>query len=142
MPRWRCEWPSYWRRIGEVLLLEAAQIDTARGIWIKPAASTKQKKLHIVPLQDEALAIAKELLRIGLPDYDGCRRAWLRVRTVIGRQDVRVHDLRHSPRSSLAREGASLMQIGRVLGHSAPATTARYAHLVDVDLVALIRRTS
>jgi hypothetical protein len=33
------------------------------------------------------------------------------------------------------------MQIGRVLGHTAPATTARYAHLVDSDLVDLIERS-
>ena len=128
-------------RIGEVLLLEPAQIDTKRRIWIKPAAHTKQKKLHIVPLQAEALAIAKELLRIGLPDYDGCRRAWDRARAIIGRPDVRIHDLRHSRASALARGGASLTQIGKVLGHTAPATTARYTHLVDSDLVALIERS-
>ena len=37
----------------------------------------------------------KELLRIGVPDYDACRRAWERARTIIGRPDVRIHDLRH-----------------------------------------------
>ncbi|MBR1153567.1 site-specific integrase [Bradyrhizobium sp. JYMT SZCCT0428] len=128
-------------RIGEVLLLEPSQIDAKRKLWIKPAASTKQKKLHIVPLQAEALAIAKELLHIGLPDYDGCRRAWLRVRTIIGREDIRVHDLRHSRASALARGGASLPQIGRVLGHTAPGTTQRYAHLVATDLADLVERS-
>ena len=129
-------------RIGEVLLLQPSQIDATRRVWIKPAAHTKQKKLHIVPLQAEALAIAKELLQIGLPDYDACRRAWDRVRAVIGRSDVRIHDLRHSRASALARGGASLMQISKVLGHTGPATTARYAHLVDADLRALVERTS
>jgi integrase len=128
-------------RIGEVLLLEPSQIDAKRKVWIKPAASTKQKKLHIVPLQTEAVTIAKELLRGELPDYEACRRAWLRVRTIIGREDVRVHDLRHSRASALARGGASLMQIGKVLGHTAPATTARYSHLVDSDLVDLVDRS-
>jgi integrase len=127
-------------RIGEVLLLEPAQIDAKRRIWIKPAAHTKQKKLHIVPLQAEALVIAKELLRIGLPDYDACRRAWDRTRTIIGRADVRIHDLRHSRASALARGGASLPQIGKLLGHSAPATTQRYMHLVDRDLRDLVER--
>ena len=32
------------------------------------------------------------------------------------------------------------MQIGKVLGHTAPATTARYSHLVDSDLVDLVER--
>jgi site-specific recombinase XerD len=49
--------------------------------------------------------------------------------------------LRHSRASALARGGASLMQIGKVLGHTAPATTARYSHLVDRDLVDLIERS-
>jgi integrase len=128
-------------RIGEVLSLVPDQLDAKRRIWIKPAATTKQKRLHIVPLQAEALSIAQELMRLGLPDYETCRRAWRRARAIIGRPDIRIHDLRHSRASALARSGASLMQIGKVLGHTAPATTARYAHLVDRDLVDLIERS-
>jgi integrase len=128
-------------RIGEALSLEANQIDAGRKAWIKPQHLTKQKRAHILPLQDEALAVARELLRIGLPDHDDCRRVWGRVRVKIGRPDVRIHDLRHSRASALARGGASLPMIGRVLGHTKPATTARYAHLVDADLRDLIERS-
>jgi integrase len=128
-------------RIGETLSLAADQLNAKRRIWIKPAAHTKQKRLHIVPLQPEALSVAQELLRIGLPNYEDCRRAWRRTKAIIGRPDVRIHDLRHSRASALARGGASLMQIGKVLGHTAPATTARYSHLVDRDLVDLIERS-
>lgn len=127
-------------RIGEAIGLTADQIDAARKLWIKPASTTKQKKLHIVPLQPEALNVAQELLRIGLPDYETCKRCWERARKIIGREDVRIHDLRHSRASALARSGASLPQIGRVLGHTAPATTNRYAHLVAGDLVDLVER--
>jgi integrase len=131
-------------RIGECLHLTAEQLSVAGGrqLWIKPAATTKQKKLHIVPLQAEALAIARQLLSIGLPNYEDCKRCWKRARKIIGREDVRIHDLRHSRASALARNGASLMQIGKLLGHTAPATTQRYAHLVEADLVALVERTS
>jgi integrase len=129
-------------RIGEALSITAEQIDTRRRVWIKPASATKQRKLHIVPLQDEALAIAEKLLSHPRPKYEDCRQAWLRARKIIGREDVRVHDLRHSRASSLARNGASLVQIGKVLGHTAPATTARYAHLIDSDLVDLIERST
>jgi integrase len=128
-------------RIGEALSLAPTQIDAKRRLWIKPAATTKQKRLHITPLQQEALNIAQELTRIGLPDYDACRRAWDRAKAVIGRPDIRIHDLRHSRASALARGGASLMQIGKVLGHTAPATTARYAHLVERDLVDVVERS-
>ena len=128
-------------RIGEAVSLDASQIDVGRQLWIKPHHLTKQKRTHILPLQPEALDIALELIRIGLPDYQSCRRCWDRVREVIGREDARVHDLRHSRASSLARNGASLPMIGRVLGHSSPGTTARYAHLVDRDLVDLVERS-
>jgi integrase len=45
--------------------------------------------------------------------------------------DVRLHDLRHSFASVAASGGQSLVVIGKMLGHSQPATTARYAHLAD-----------
>ncbi len=128
-------------RIGEVLNLNAKQFDLKRAVWVKPAATTKQKRLHIAPLPKAAVGIVHELLTVGPPDYDACRRTWDRVKAAIGRPDVRIHDLRHSRASALARGGASLMQIGRVLGHTAPATTARYAHLVDRDLVDLVERS-
>jgi site-specific recombinase XerD len=46
-------------------------------------------------------------------------------------EDVRLHDLRHSFASVAASGGQSLVIIGKMLGHSQPATTARYAHLAD-----------
>jgi integrase len=45
---------------------------------------------------------------------------------------VRVHDLRHSYASVGAGASLGLPIIGRLLGHTQPATTARYAHL-DAD---------
>ncbi|MGA8434662.1 MAG: tyrosine-type recombinase/integrase, partial [Methyloceanibacter sp.] len=44
---------------------------------------------------------------------------------------MRLHDLRHSFASVAASGGQSLIVIGKMLGHSQPATTARYAHLAD-----------
>ena len=129
-------------RIGEVVTLSPDQIDASRRVWIKPHTLTKQKRVSIVPLQPEALAIAEALLSIGPPPYRSCVRVWECVRAVIGRPDVRVHDLRHSRASALARNGASLPQIGKLLGHASHATTNRYMHLVDRDLRDLVERTS
>ena len=42
---------------------------------------------------------------------------------------ARIHDLRHTHASVLASAGFSLPMIGAMLGHSQPATTARYSHL-------------
>jgi integrase len=128
-------------RIGEALNLTAEQVDFKHALWVKAAGTTKQRRVHVVPLQRDALPVIRESLRLGPPDYDDCRRAWDRVKAALGRVNLRINDLRHSRASALARNGASLPQIGRVLGHSAPATTARYAHLVDKDVVDLVERS-
>jgi integrase len=54
-----------------------------------------------------------------------------RIRKVAKLDDVRLHDLRHSFASVAASGGQSLVVIGQLLGHSQPATTARYANLAD-----------
>ena len=57
------------------------------------------------------------------------RKPWHRIRAEAELEDVRLHDLRHSFASVAAGEGMSLHIIGRLLGHTQAATTARYAHL-------------
>lgn len=64
------------------------------------------------------------LVNISKPWGRICKRAQL--------EDVRIHDLRHTAASVAVGEGVSLPIIGRLLGHSQPQTTARYAH-VDHD---------
>jgi integrase len=56
---------------------------------------------------------------------------WRRIRKAAKLDDVRLHDLRHSFARVAASGGQSLIVIGKLLGHSQPATTARYAHLGD-----------
>ena len=58
-------------------------------------------------------------------------KPWRRIRAAAKLDDVRLHDLRHSFASVAASGGQSLVVIGKMLGHSQPATTARYAHLAD-----------
>jgi integrase len=49
-------------------------------------------------------------------------------------ENLRIHDLRHSCGSYLAKAGASAFQIAAILGHrSGPGLTARYVHLVAED---------
>ena len=47
---------------------------------------------------------------------------------------VRTHDLRHSFASELVSRGASLYQVGKLLGHTQASTTMRYAHFHDESL--------
>ena len=52
--------------------------------------------------------------------------------------DFRWHDLRHSAASFLAKRGASLLEIGAVLGHKTTQTTKRYSHLAQSHTTTLM----
>lgn len=74
---------------------------------------------------------------LGRPaSYDECLRAAeeREISLPLGLSDVRIHDLRHSFASIAVAGGLSLPVIGALLGHSQPATTARYAHMADDPL--------
>ena len=60
------------------------------------------------------------------------KRPWSAIRKAAGLDGVRIHDLRHSFASFGAGASLGLPIIGKLLGHSQPQTTARYAHL-DAD---------
>jgi integrase len=133
-------------RRGEVLTARWSQIDIRQGWWTKPADATKQRQEHRVPLSAALRALLAERLkrRVGatpwvFPGHDDGPRvdlkyAWKRVCKTAGIVGLTIHDLRHSHASFLVSAGFSLPTIGALLGHSAPATTARYAHLLDDPL--------
>jgi integrase len=141
-------------RRGELLAARWADIDLETGIWTKPAATTKQKTLHRVPLSEAAcrlLAKMREQAAEGaewiFPAPGGGHRghinaAWARLRKAAKTPDARLHDLRHTYASVLASAGQSLPVIGALLGHTTPTTTHRYAHLFDDPLRAATERAS
>jgi integrase len=123
------------------------QFNLELGIWSKPAATTKQRKVHRVPISEDVAAIVRQrnlLVPKGNPwlfpgDVPGqpvkeIRRFWLRVQKEAGIEDARIHDLRHTFASLLVNGGASLEMIGKLLGHTQMQTTQRYAHLLDAPL--------
>ena len=150
-------------RRGEVLSARWDQFDLDAGVWTKPSSHTKQMKEHRVPLSAPATQLlagmrdeaGSEFL---FPNPNGghqvdIKRAWNALCREAGlvevvddevsrdgdcapvlRNTVRIHDLRHTFASLLASGGASLPLIGALLGHTQPATTARYAHLLDDPL--------
>lgn len=65
-------------------------------------------------------------------DPSRLRNAFTKACNEVGLPDVRIHDLRHTYASWLIQAGVSLAEVGRLLGHKSPQTTARYAHLSEV----------
>ena len=59
---------------------------------------------------------------------------WCKVRAEAGLRDVRLHDTRHTYASIAIMQGETVATTGRLLGHSAPETTLKYAHLSDASV--------
>jgi integrase len=122
------------------------EFDKEPGYWVKPTAHTKQRKVHKLPLSPAALELVERLRnkRKGKWVFPGDKpgthltvlsRVWTFVRKQTGLgSDSRLYDLRHSFASIGAGGGLSLPIIGRLLGHTQPRTTQRYAHLADDPL--------
>ena len=134
-------------RVGEVRQARFEQFNLELGIWSKPASTTKQRKVHRVPISEDVAAIVRQrqlLVPKGSPwlfpgDVPGqpvkeIRRFWIRIQKAAQIEDVRIHDLRHTFASLLVSGGASLEMIGKLLGHTQMQTTQRYAHLLDAPL--------
>jgi len=67
------------------------------------------------------------------------RSAWQKAVERAGLGDFHWHDLRHSTASFLAADGASLREIGEVLGHRSVEATRRYSHLTEQHSHTLVR---
>jgi integrase len=70
------------------------------------------------------------------------RTPWETALRRAGIEGFRWHDLRHSAASFLAKGGASLLEIGAVLGHKSANTTKRYSHLTETHTADLVRKMS
>jgi integrase len=124
-------------RLREILTLEWAHVDFENALLRLSDSKTGSKPIYLSAPALETLS--------GIPRQEGnpfvicgnkpgshwvaLQRPWRRIRERAGLDDVRIHDLRHNYAAVGASGGLSLPIIGRLLGHTQPATTARYAHL-------------
>lgn len=111
--------------------------DDVQGEFLRLDRSGKTRTLQMVPLHPKVQAIA-EALPLGIGDRQ-LRDRWTEARKVTG-IDCRWHDLRHTCASWLAQAGVPLHTIGEFLGHSSPAVTKRYAHLLPSHLADAVRK--
>jgi integrase len=125
-------------RFREILGLKWEYVDMERGLLFLPDSKTGRKT---IVLNAPALAVLTALPRVGsyviLGDDPGkprhdLNRPWKLVSQHAALEGVRLHDLRHTHASFGASAGLGLPIIGKLLGHTQPSTTQRYAHL-DLD---------
>lgn len=124
-------------RQGELLRLTWKDIDFVKQTVVVLKAKNKKKRIVHVPQPcidalKKARMVGPERVFVqadGTPiDKSRLRVQWLKVRADAKLDDFHWHDLRHSCASFLGRAGASLAEIGSVLGHSSPSITAKYTH--------------
>ena len=112
----------------------------ARIVDHKTKSTARTARTKILHLPPPALSVLAELPRPEDNSYvivcarRGCHlvnpnRSWRVIREAAGLGEVRIHDLRHSFGGIGASSGMSVLFVGKLLGHSQPQTTARYAHL-------------
>jgi integrase len=127
-------------RLREILHAKWEQIDLERGLIFLADSKTGRKTLYLSAAAQEVLADVPRIegnphliagAKDGAPRSD-LKKPWAAVSRAAGLEGVRIHDLRHSFASFGAGASFGLPIIGKLLGHSQPATTARYAHL-DAD---------
>ncbi len=138
-------------RKNEILRLRWENVRPDLRLLIVPLSKSGRPR-HI-PLSDEAAAVLRGLPRTpgnpwlfpghapGKPLSD-IYNYWNRLRRSLGLEGVRIHDLRHTFASFLVNAGHSLYEVQKLLGHSDPRTTMRYAHLEQESLAAAAETAS
>lgn len=123
-------------RPGEIRSIEWTHLDRDRKIVVLP--DSKSNRRRIISTNGVAWTILTTTPKAGRfvfagvkkdEPYKNLTRAWETVRTKAKLEDVRLYDARHTFASEAAKAGHALPMIGELLGHTVPATTARYVHL-------------
>jgi Phage integrase family len=112
---------------------------------------TKNRETRTVAVKGRALEVLQDRAKVrqlhGQRVFQGkgarqleTKRAWLTAVRRAGLTDFRFHDLRHSAASYLAMSGATLPEIGAVLGHKTPQMVQRYAHIAESHTAQVLDR--
>lgn len=113
----------------EAELLKATEIRDG-FIVVSSRKGRGEERVRLVPVPADTPDLK---LPLGIT-YNTLRHYFEKARKKVGREEVHVHDLRHTTASWLAQSGASLVIIRDMLGHTSFAETTRYSHLMPSDL--------
>lgn len=145
-------------RSSEIASLRLLQVDLKKRVV--RLAMTKNDSARTVPLTQVATdafveAVANptrpddcKLVFFGEPGRDGERKpyafnkTWHDIKTELGIQDLRFHDLRHEAVSRLVEAGFSDQEVSAISGHKSMQMLKRYTHLRTEDLVSKLDRLS
>jgi integrase len=115
------------QRRDEVGALEWSELDLDKALWTLPRGRVKNDSGHEVPLSPTAVAVIQKLRRIngskfvfttnGKTPVSGYPKAKNAIVEKSGVHEWRIHDLRRTVATGLARIGIALPVIERILNH-------------------------
>jgi integrase len=133
------------QRRSEVAEMKWSEVDLERAIWTVPATRSKNGQSHEVPLSAPAISILKSLPRFLASDWvftttgrapiSGFGRVKRRLQ--VTNADWRLHDIRRTVASGMARIGVDPHVIEKVLNHKSgvisgvAAVYNRYAYTLE-----------
>jgi len=129
------------QRRDEVATMRWADLNMETKVWTLPREATKGDRSHEVPLAPLMIEVLTALPRTG--DYvfsstrgerpiSGYSKMKARIATLAGFDDWRIHDLRRTAGTGMARCGIAVSTISRVLNHKEGGVTKiynRYSYL-------------
>jgi integrase len=130
-------------RFGESTHLRFRDVNLKDRLITVTGATSKTGRTRVIPMNPEAHRILSAFE--GNPgDYvfpgeggnrlTSIKKPWRALRKEASLIGFRLHDLRHTFASRVKRGGADLYTVQKLLGHSSPLMTQRYAHLQPDDL--------
>jgi integrase len=140
-------------RRGELLGLEWRRVDLKEGLIFLEGHHTKSGKRRTVPINRNAREAILTRARFRAEHCPGSpwvfanakgerikevKRSFMRACKVVGIEDFRFHDLRHTCAAWLVTEGVPLTEVRDLLGHSTIKMTERYAHLAPENVRAAV----
>jgi integrase len=115
------------QRRSEIAEMRWSEVDFDRSLWTIPAARSKNGQSHEVPLSDAAISLLRSLPRFinsdwvftttGSSPISGFGRLKRRLHSAVGTPDWRMHDIRRTVASGMARIGVDPHVIEKVLNH-------------------------
>lgn len=133
----------------QTMLVEGRRVEIGRFL----VEETKTGEPRYLVFFGEALKLLRQLQRQRCAGQIWCwpspresyrpldfRYPWERALERTGIDNFCFHDLRHTTASYLGDQGATLPQIGELLGHKSVATTAKYTHFTQSSVAPLVAR--
>lgn len=139
---------------GSIAISETwVQVPGARPVLKEPKSKAGNRKLYLPPHVADAMVDHLACFTGPAPDAwifgtgngtavspRNLSRAWDRARAKAGRDDLHLHDLRHTGLTWAAQEGATQAELMRLGGHATPAAARRYQQAEDDRLRDLAAR--